>query len=172
VTASAQEIRLMIMDACVLIDFLHADRTVLQLVARYVGPVYVVSPVVEEVRDIDGQEELIELGISVIEPEIEDAYAAAGGAGAVSFQDRLCLLTAKRHGMTCVTNDTSLRRQCSNEGIPLLWGLELLLELHASGGMPRHIAEDIARTIHEANPRHITTAILRRFLSKLSRGRG
>lgn len=161
----------MIMDACILIDFLHADRTVLQLVARYVGPVHVVSPVVEEVRDIDGQEELIELGISVIEPEIEDAYAAAGGAGALSFQDRLCLLTAKRRGMTCVTNDTSLRRQCSNEGIPLLWGLELLLELHAAGGIPRHIAEDIAKAIHEANPRHITPTIFKQFQSKLSGGK-
>lgn len=157
------------MDACVLIDFVHADRTVFQLVAKHVGPVYVVSPVVEEVRDIDGQGELIELGISVIEPEIEDAFAAASAIGAVSFQDRLCLLTAKRHGMTCVTNDTSLRRQCSNEGIPLLWGLELLLELHAAGGIPRHNAEDIAEAIHEANPKHITTALLRRFRSELCR---
>jgi predicted nucleic acid-binding protein len=158
----------MIMDACVLIDFLHADRTVLQLVAKHVGPVYVVSPVVEEVRDIDGQNELIELGVSVIEPELEDAFAAANAIGAVSFQDRLCLLTAKRHGMTCVTNDRSLRRQCIHEGVPLLWGLELLLELHAAGGIPRRIAEDIAQAIHEANPRHITTAILRRFQARIS----
>jgi len=167
VKASGHGIRLLIVDACVLIDFLHADRTVLQLVAKHVGPVYVVSPVVEELRDIDGQEELIALGVSVIEPEIEDAFAAASAIGAVSFQDRLCLLTAKRHDMTCVTNDRNLRRQCSNEGIPLLWGMELLLELHAAGGIPRHIAEDIAQAIHEANPRHITTAIIRKFQSRL-----
>lgn len=167
-TESGHGIRLMIMDACVLIDFLHADRTVLQLVAKHVGPVYVVSPVVEEVRDIDGQEELIELGVSVIEPELEDAFSAASASGQVSFQDRLCLLTAKRHGMTCVTNDTSLRRQCRNDGVPLLWGLELLLELNVAGGIPRRIAEEIAQAIHEANPRHITTTILNRFRKKLN----
>lgn len=167
-TATSHGTRFMIMDACVLIDFLHADRTVLQLVARHVGPVYVVSPVVEEVRDIDGEEDLHELGISVIEPVIEDAFAAANAIGAVSFQDRLCLLTAKRRGMTCVTNDTSLRRQCCSEGVPLLWGLELLLELHAAGGIPRRVAEEIAQAIHEANPRHITTTILKRFQKKLN----
>lgn len=162
--------RVMIMDACVLIDFLHADRTVLQLVSRYVGPVYVVSPVVEELRDINGPGDLIELGLSVIEPEIEDAYFAASNITSISFQDTLCLLTAKRHGLTCVTNDTSLRRLCEAEGVPLLWGLELLLALNTAGGIPQNIAEHIAQTIHETNPTHITQAILKRFKAKLSRG--
>ena len=170
-TGPDHKTRLIIVDACVLIDFFETDRTVLQLVASYVASVHVVSPIVEEVRDIDGPEELTELGIYVMEPEIEDAYAAAIGGGTVSFQDRLCLLTAKRHGMTCVTNDKSLRSLCTKEGVPLLWGLELLLELHAAGGIPRTIAETVAQAIHEANPRHITRSLLARFKAKIGHDR-
>ncbi|MGI6746273.1 MAG: type II toxin-antitoxin system VapC family toxin [Acutalibacteraceae bacterium] len=121
--APGKTTQLMIMDACVLIDFLNADRTVLHLISRYVGPVYVVSPVVEELRDINDPGELIELGLSVIEPEIEDAYIAAGNITSISFQDRLCLLTAKRHGLTCVTNDTSLRRHLQGRRCPSALGV-------------------------------------------------
>ncbi len=167
--APGKTTQLMIMDACVLIGFLNADRTVLHLISRYVGPVYVVSPVVEELRDINDPGELIELGLSVIEPEIEDAYIAAGNITSISFQDRLCLLTAQRHGLTCVTNDTSLRRHCKAEGVPLLWGLELLLALNTAGGISQNIAEQIAQSIHETNPRHITRTILKQFKEKLSR---
>jgi hypothetical protein len=67
----------MILDACVLIDFIKVDRTVLELVVKHVGPLYVPAPVVDEVRDIEGEGELIELGVVVLEPEMEDAYAAA-----------------------------------------------------------------------------------------------
>ena len=41
----------MIMDACVLIDFIKADRVVLELVVKHVGSLHVVSPVVDEVHE-------------------------------------------------------------------------------------------------------------------------
>lgn len=70
--------KLMIMDACVLIDFIKAERTVLELVVKHVGPLHVTSPVVDEVNEIDDENELVALGLIIIEPEIEDAYAAGG----------------------------------------------------------------------------------------------
>ncbi len=151
------------MDACVLIDYLKTDRTVLELVVKYVGPVYVISPVVEEVREIDSENELIELGLIVVEPELEDAFAAASQMGPTSFQDKLCVLTAKRHGFTCVTNDTNLRKLCVKENVPLLWGLRLLAELHKSDGVSSVDAIDIAWQIHKTNPKHITARIVERF---------
>jgi len=153
----------MIMDACVLIDFIKADRVVLELVVKHVGSLHVVSPVVDEVHEIEDENELVELGLIVVEPEIEDAFAAAGPAGPTSFQDRLCLLTAVRNDLICVTNDKNLRRLCSEKGVPLLWGLELLSELHKAGGIPGKEAETIARAIHASNPKHITAKILSRF---------
>jgi len=155
--------KLMIMDACVLIDYIKADRSVLELVVKHVGPLHVASPVVDEVNEIEDENELLELGLVIVEPEIEDAYAAAGQTGPTSFQDRLCLLAARRYGFTCVTNDRNLRKLCAQEKVPLLWGLQLLAELHRSGGIPAEDALDIARKIHEANPKHITPKILKRF---------
>lgn len=155
--------RLMIMDACVLIDYLKTERSVLELFAKYIGPVHVVSPVIEEVQEIDSPEELIELGLIIVEPELEDAFAAASQIGPTSFQDKLCLLTAKRHGFTCVTNDKNLRKLCKKEKVPFLWGLQLLAELHQSGGIPAADAIAVAEQIHQTNPKHITTEIIERF---------
>ena len=162
-TSYAAHSKPMLMDACVLIDFIKADRSILELIVKYVGPLHVISPVVDEVNEIDDEGELVELGLSIVEPEIEDAYAAASQIGPTSFQDRLCLLTAKRYGFTCVTNDKNLRKLCEEENVPLSWGLQLLADLHQVGGILPDDALDIAQRIHKANPRHITLQILRRF---------
>ncbi len=161
--------KLMIMDACVLIDFIKTDRTILELIVKHVGPVYVISPIIEEIDDIDDESELQELGLVIMEPEIDDAYVAVGYSGPISFQDRLCLLTARRHGSTCVTNDKTLRKLCRQENVPLLWGLELLAELHKAGGIPGKDAELIAQAIRDSNPKHITTKIISRFKDIIQR---
>ena len=161
--------KLMIMDACVLIDFIKADRSVLQLVVKHVGLLHVTSPVVDEVNEIEDENELIELGLVIVEPEMEDAFAAAGQPGPTSFEDRLCLLTAKRYGFTCVTNDKSLRKVCKEESVHLLWGLELLAELHKAGGIPAKEAEKIAQEIRKSNPKHITAEIVSRFTEVIRR---
>jgi predicted nucleic acid-binding protein len=147
----------------VLIDYIKTDRTVLELFVKYVGPLYVTSPVVDEVDEIDDENELVSLGLFIIEPEIEDAYTAGVRSGPLSFEDWLCLLTAKRHGFTCVTNDKNLRKLCRQEGVSLLWGLELLVELHKVGGIQIKEAESIAQAIQLSNPRHITDKIVTRF---------
>lgn len=161
--------KLMIMDACVLIDFIKTGRAVLELVVNHVGPLYVTSPVVDEVNEIDDESELVSLGLIVIEPEIEDAYAAGSRSGPLSFEDWLCLLTAKRHGFTCVTNDKNLRKLCRQESVSLLWGLELLAELHKVGGIPATEAEAIAQAIRRSNPKHITEKIVSRFFNTIRR---
>ena len=164
--------KLMIMDACVLIDFIKTERAVLELVVNHVGPLYVTSPVGDEVNEIDDENELVALGLIVIEPEIEDAYAASSRSGPLSFEDWLCLLTAKRHGFTCVTNDKNLRKLCRQESVSLLWGLELLAELHKVGGIPATEAEAIAQAIRRSNPKHITEKIVSRFMDTIRRREG
>ena len=57
---------------------------------KHVGPLYVTGPVVNEINEINDENELIELGLVIIEPELADAYAAASQSGPTSFQDRLC----------------------------------------------------------------------------------
>jgi rRNA-processing protein FCF1 len=162
----------MIMDACVLIDFLKADRSILQLVVKHVGPLHVASPVLDEVNEIENENEIVELGLVIVEPEIEDAYTAASQTGPISFQDRICLLAAKRYGFSCVTNDKNLRKLCEKEKVPLLWGLQLLAELHHFGGLPAEDARDIAGRIQKTNPKHITPKILTRFTNLIQKSKG
>ena len=155
----------MIMDACVFIDFIKADRYVLELIAKHIGPVHVVSPTVEEIKEIEDETELIELGVVVIEPEVQDGFLAAVASKAISFQDHLCLLTAQRHGFVCVTNDKRLRTECEAENIPCFWGLELLSLLHKSGGIRANDAIEIARQIQSDNHRHISLKLLQDFVN-------
>ena len=162
-------LKLMIMDACVLIDFIKADRSVLELIVKHIGPVHMISPVIDEINEIDNEEELVDLGLIIVEPELEDAFAAASTSGPTSFQDHLCFLTAKRYGFTCVTNDKNLRKLCEKEKVPLLWGLQLLIELHQSGGIPAQDAIEIAHQIHKTNPKHITAKILERFIENIKK---
>lgn len=159
--------KLMIMDACVLIDFIKADRRVLELFVKYIGPLHVASLVVDEVKEIDGEDELTALGMIIVEPEIEDAYIAGAQSGPLSFEDWLCMLTARRHGFTCVTNDKNLRKLCQQEKVPLLWGLELMLKLHKAGGITGKEAEELAKAIRQTNPKHITEKIVSDFMKHI-----
>jgi hypothetical protein len=44
------KLRLLLVDACVLIDFAKSDTSVITLASRYVGEVHVATPVFEEVH--------------------------------------------------------------------------------------------------------------------------
>lgn len=46
------KLRLLLVDACVLIDFAKSDSSVITLASRYVGDVHVATPVFEEVHDL------------------------------------------------------------------------------------------------------------------------
>ena len=110
----------------------------------HIGPVHVVNSVVEEVRDIDTVNDLIDLGLIIVEPELEDAFEAAAMKGPTSFQDNLSFLTAKRYGFTCITNDKNLRKLCTQSKVLVLWGLKLLSDLHLIGGIPSKDALNLA----------------------------
>lgn len=160
---SAQTHRLLLMDACVLIDFIKADSSIFKLFVKYVGEIHVVSPVVEEVKDIESTQALEKLGLIIIEPKLDDVFTAANQSGSISFQDRLCLLTAKREGFICVTNDKRLRKQCEKDNVQILWGLQLLVGLHEKGGITSADAVELAEQIHKNNPKHISLKLLERF---------
>lgn len=65
--------------------------------------------------------------------------------------------------MTCVTNDKNLRKLCRQEKVQMLWGLEVLAELHKHRGISQKRALKAAHEIRASNPKHITEEILSRF---------
>ena len=159
---------LLILDACVLIDYIKAEPGLFKIIAGCIGPVHVVSTVYEEVVQLTSLQHMADLGISLVEPEIDDGFEAEQMTGRTSFQDNICLLTAKRLGMICITNDRSLRTACSGHNVPIMWGLELLLQIVESGGLDYKSAIEIGRQIHANNPRHISPKVIADFEKKLS----
>jgi len=164
-TRSSASKRSLLLDACVLIDFLHADRRVLNRIKQHVGQISVTTNVLEEVCEIEGEEELATLGVTVVDPPFEDVAAAVPLVGRLSLSDWLCVMTAKRRGRICVTNDKSLRAVCRQHEVQVMWGLELLLKLHRSGGISAKRAVSLAGRIRAENPLHITKALVARFAS-------
>jgi len=159
--------KLLLLDACVLIDFIKADPSVLTMIVENLGQVYVASPIVSEVHDVEGEAGLVALGLEVLEPELEELFRAQEMVGTTSFEDNICLLLAKRFGFICVTNDVNLRKYCVKESVSVLWGLDLLAELVASTALLPSEAYQIAYKIHTTNPKHITPRILNRFKEKV-----
>jgi predicted nucleic acid-binding protein len=164
------KLRLLIMDANVLIDFLDTDASVLALISQHVGSLHVARPVVEEVAQFD-ESTAESLGITVVDASTEVLLAAASGRGRLSFPDRLCLVLAREKGWSCVSNDGRLRRACTDDGVEVLWGLEVIAMLVEAGALPVQAARDLALDIQRNNPRFITDEIVDRFLARLGVGR-
>lgn len=156
----------LILDANVLIDFAGSELGILTLAARHLGPVCVTRPLLREVEQLD-QTTCEKIGIIVIETTLDQLLEAASGRGPLSFEDRLCLAVARDEGAFCVTNDRRLRSECARCGVEVRWGLELMLELVEHGHLSARRAVRVARTIHEENPFHITTAIVARFEARI-----
>lgn len=156
---------LLIVDACVLIDFLGADETVLSSIARGVGPIHVAQAVLDEVDGLDAAR-AAELGLTVVEPSFELASEAAAQRRGLSFADRVCLLLARERGWVCVSNDRALRAACGEDGVRTFWGLEVLALAVEVGEVPVPAALELAEAIARENP-FITSAILERFRARV-----
>jgi rRNA-processing protein FCF1 len=158
--------RLLLVDANVFIDYVKSELSILGVAARHLGEVYVLSTVLDEVDGLD-EDGCARLGIRVFEPELAHLVAAAQKRGALSTEDHLCLILARDQGWTCVTNDGALRKACQQDKVPVLWGLELMLELVGLGRLPGADAIAVANAIHRTNPFHITDEIIARFIARV-----
>jgi len=159
--------RFLIVDANVLIDYAATDKTILGLVNRSLGTVCIPRPVLDEVTDFS-EADCVSLGLRIVDGSVDQLLEAGKMRGRLSFHDRLCLILAQAEGWTCVTNDKALRRSCAEVSVPVLWGLELMIDLVLSGMLPRNAALEIASSIQRLNPRHITPEILQRFAERLA----
>ena len=158
---------ILILDACVLIDYVETDPTVLGTVSMHVAPIAIARPVFEEVVGLD-DDAAVSLRLQIIDVDLDLATEAARSTSRLSFQDHLCLLLAKQAGWSCVTNDRALRAACTAEDIAVLWGLEIMLQACVAGAMMPDEARRVALAIHEQNPRYVTQAIVRSFSEKLA----
>lgn len=142
----AKSERLLIMDACVLIDICLENPSILGLAGSSLGKVIVLSPIFEEVNQLnDSDIEL--LNLCKVEPEIETVIEAAQKRGGLSFNDRLCLLFAGNNNGTLYTNDRALLNAALSRGVDVKWGLELLIELTKANQLTNTEALTAAKNI-------------------------
>ncbi len=166
----ARSVEILLADADVLIDYCHADRTILRLVAHHIGPVRVLSEVLDEVEGL-GRRECAPLGIEVVQLETSSMLRINTLPPSLSVADRLCVVACEEQGWTCVTNDRTLRRVCKEHDIELRWGLALMVELVARGALDATRAIRVAQAIQTSNPRHITAGLLARFRNAIAKAR-
>ncbi len=94
--------RFLILDANIPIDLFQCDKTIIKLIDAHIGRIHLATPILSEVKEID-ENECIEPGIRLVEPELMQVMLAAKKKGSLSFIDNICLILAKEHGLTCVT---------------------------------------------------------------------
>ena len=86
----------------------------------------------------------------------------------MSFQDKLCLRMAEKNGLTAVTNDKRLRTECDTRGIPVLWGLGIMVDLVRVERLAPADAVAVAEAMSAANPYFITAAVVEGFRELVS----
>lgn len=157
----------LVTDANALIDYASTDEWVLALASRHLGPVIVPWPVLEEVEVLDVSD-CERLGLRVIDPTLEQVLEAGSERGGLSFADRVCLIVARDGGHSCVS-DRRLRVACEAVGVPVMWSLELVIELVDAGELPPDDAVGIAAALHSISPRHITDEIVAEVKRRVAR---
>lgn len=156
----------LLIDANVLIDYQKSSLSVLSLVSRCVGEVYILTTVLEEVNELSIAE-CERLGLKVMKPSLIQLRLAAERRGRLSFHDHLCFILAAEQSLVCVTNDVQLRKACTKEGVNTLWGLELIKLLVQKGGIQVEDAVQVAEEIHRNNPQHISRQLVGRFAASV-----
>ena len=157
----------LILDTCILVDYLKAETGILRMYSRGVGALRASSLTLEEL--VTEQAEAVRrVGVIVVDPHSDDLDSAIARAtsGPLSVTDWVCLSTAKRHGWVLVTNDRRLRNTSEAESVALMWGFGLLENLAAAGVLdPKH-AIGVAERITRMNPR-ISQIVLEQLRAKL-----
>ena len=158
----------LLVDADVFIDYRDSDLEVLKLIGQHVGRVAVLAPVLDAVHGVT-RADCRSLSVSVVEVATSRLLRAGSVDTDVSFNDRLCFVTCREEGWTCVTNDPALRRLCERRGVRARVGLRLLVDVVAAGAVAPQRATAIAHRMQESNPLHVNERVIARFKNELGR---
>ena len=71
-------------------------------------------------------------------------------------------------GFSAVTNDKRLRNECGAQGVPVLWGLGIMVDLVRAERLSPADAVAVAEAMREANPYFITAAVVEAFRKQVS----
>lgn len=157
-----------LLDSCVVIDICHTDPTILALLPRLGPPLFVteLSEELEDLKNVSPQE----IRLKYLDADFEDIAFANDHkrASPLSWEDWVCLKTAARHGLTLITNDQRLRKECQRENVPTQYESYLIFSLFQAGILSRKEAETYIRAVCETNS-FITEAVKQEALNQLAK---
>ncbi|MCJ7484169.1 MAG: hypothetical protein MUO31_14545 [Thermodesulfovibrionales bacterium] len=156
-----------VIDANVLIDYTDSDFSILVLFSEHIGMIHVITDVLEKVEQLN-EAECRRLGLAITEPTLEQYLEAGQKIPGLAFDDILCLILARDHHWTLISNDKALRRACKGNNVSLLWGLEPMLPLVEKNLLPSSQTQKTADRIHALNPGFVNQQILERFSKKIN----
>ena len=155
-----------LIDADVLIDFQNSNFSVLQAVNQFIGNIYSLREIREEVIGLTF-EDCHQVGLNIIKPKEHVKVQAKITRGKLSENDRLNLYTAIDSDFVLVTNDSDLLRACKENKVKALRGLRLLIILFKKSNIPVQDIIQIAEEIHKSNPIHISKEIFDSFCDEV-----
>ena len=160
---TSTKISAVISDADVLIDYVRAAKSVLEIMAKQMWDVHVPSAIIDEVDELS-LTEARKMGLILYEPTIDELTEAAVRGGPLSERDKLCFCIARNNGWACLTNDGLLRKRCRGENVQVIWGLEALRILYEHDILSMLKAIDTAWAIHRVNPHYIHADLVQEFV--------
>jgi rRNA-processing protein FCF1 len=129
---------------------MDAGKRVLSIFAESIEALYIPLSVLQEVPKLS-KREAERMGIAVLDTELDVLEEASRIKTGCSFNDNVCYLTAKKERIICATNDKHLRRVCSDAGIEVIWGLQIMIYLVQEGKISKKEALEIAKKIGMIN---------------------
>ncbi|MFN8630065.1 MAG: hypothetical protein U0838_06975 [Chloroflexota bacterium] len=153
-------------DASALIDLLDANESVITLIVEHVAPIILPTPVLAEISQLDDLR-CTALGLTVLEPTLDQLAEAADEHPALSFADQVCLIVARDNGWVCFTSDGPLGTECLARHVPTMRGLRPLIVLVECGALSPAAAIATVERIAQKN-RYITAAIVGEFVEILA----
>lgn len=160
------ELKTVITDANVLIDYLVIDKKILKLIPGLFKEATIPIDVLNEVEQIT-ESQVKAFGFTVYYPEPDTYYKAVNSDNGLSYQDNICIIDCQKNGWGIVTNDTRMRKKCTEDGLELFWGLQLIVMLVEKGRLSKDEAMTASEKIEESNPR-ITKRDITKFKSKIN----
>jgi hypothetical protein len=156
---------LFVADAGSLLDIAEADPSLIQLVTTHVGDLRIPVPALVKINNAKARE-IQRLGVSIHECTTENLIEAGPNRLNLSFEERLCLITARDEKWTLVTHDLVLKRACDADGLTSACALDLLLQLLKGAHIGGETAKNIACNLRRLNPKFMTEERIDSYISE------
>jgi len=147
---------LLVSDACVLIDLAKAEALGLlaDMIRNGIAEIYVPKEVLDEVKKEVSEDVLLALGVKRVEKTWQEAMELVElyeQKFLPSEADCLLYILGLHHGLTIWTNDKTLRKKSSLNGVPISWCFEELAKLVESGLRTVDEIVAVAKRVEETN---------------------